>query len=80
MKATIGDRARSTALMGEFLYRYYDRPTRELVQQLLDANAKILVLKGLLKNPPVKATQKELLGALKDAEVDKKLFDGTIFI
>ena len=79
LNATMGDRARSTALMDESLHRHYDHPTREVVQQLLAANAKILALKGLLKNPPVTATQKELWGALKDAEVDKKLFESLDF-
>ena len=74
LNATMGDRARATALIDESLHRHYDHPTREVLQQLLDANASIMALKGLLKNPPVKATRKQLMRALMDAEVDKNLY------
>ena len=74
LNATMGDRARSIALIDESLHRHYDHPTREVLQQLLDANASILALKGLLKTPPARPTQKELLGVLKGAEVDIALF------
>ena len=74
LEHTMGERMRANAVIDEFCHRSYDHDTRVVVKQLLQANAKIVDLKRLLKSPRTKGTRTECLVVLQDAEVDTALY------
>ena len=74
LEHTIGERMRANAVIDEFCHRSYDHDTRVVVKQLLQANAKLVDLKMLLKSPRNKGTRTECLVVLQDAEVDTGLY------
>ena len=74
LEHTMGERMRANAVIDEFCHRSYDHDTRVVVKQLLQANAKIVDLKMLLKSPRTKGTRTECLVVLQDAEVDTGLY------
>ena len=74
LEHTMGERMRANAVIDEFCHRSYDHDTRVVVKQLLQANAKIVDFKMLLKSPRTKGTRTECLVVLQDAEVDTGLY------
>lgn len=74
LEHTMGERMRANAVIDEFCHRSYDHETRVVLKQLLQANAKIVDLKMLLKSPRMKGTRTECLVVLQDAEVDTGLY------
>ena len=74
LDATMGDRARAHAIIDEYCNRSYDYATRELLKKLFQANARILELKRMLKDPRTKPDRIKFLRALHGAQIDKQLY------
>ena len=74
LDATMGDRARAHAILDEYCNRSYDYATRELLKKLFQANARILELKRVLKDPRTKPNRLKFLKALQGAKIDKQLY------
>ena len=71
IQATENDRVRGWALVQELRERHYDYPSRDVLDQLLEANRKIDTLKSLLQNPTARCTSRTYLTILQNGEVSR---------